>query len=111
MSRADLTSEIQTAMAALWETMAKIISVVVSRSVLDLDVEQKKPKMDRGELAMKTIANTVKAINECGLLHSSRSLKVASVQQEVWKDLFSQSSFPQPSQASSTTNNEGISGS
>ena len=102
MGRADLQTEIQTAMAALWQSLAKVVSVVVSRAVLDLDAESKKPKMDKGALAMKTTLNTVRAINECGLLHPNRTLEVAGIQQMVWKEVFPQTSFPQPSQASST---------
>ena len=95
-------------MESIWESMAKIVSTVVAKAVLDLDAEQKKPKMNRGELAMKATAHTVKAINECGPLRPSRSLEVASLQQEIWKELFPQSSFQQSSQASSTPiNNEG----
>ena len=108
VNKADLGAEVQTAMASIWEALAKVVATVVSRAVLDLDVELKKPKMDKGGLAMRTVANTVKAINECGLLHPSRQLEVASIQQNVWKDVFSQDSSPQSSQASSAPiNNKG----
>merc|ERR1711895_119496 len=80
-------------MASIWEALAKVVSIVVSRAVLDLDAELKKPKMDKGGLAMRTVANTVRAINECGLLQPSKPLEVAGVQQTVWKELFSQNTF------------------
>ena len=64
-------------------------------------VEMKKPKMDKGGLAMKIVGNTVRTINECGLLQPSKLLEVTGVQQTVWKEIFSQSTFPQASQASS----------
>ena len=102
MGRADLQAEIQTAMASLWESLAKVVSIVVSRAVLDLDAEQKKPKMNKGDLAMKTASNTVRTINECGLLPPNRTLEVTGVQKMVWKEVFPQAVFPQPSQASST---------
>ena len=102
VGRADLQAEIKMAMAALWGSLARVISTVVSKSLLDLDAEQKKPKMNRGDLAMKTTAHTVRAIKECGLLHPNSSLEVAGVQEAVWKELFPQATFPQPSQASST---------
>ena len=105
VNKTDLGAEIQTAMASIWEALARVVSVVVSRAVLDLDVELKKPKMDKGGLAMRTVANTVRAINECGLLQPSKPLEVAGVQQTVWKELFSQNTFPQASQASSVPNN------
>ena len=103
-----LSNALQAAMVSIWEAMAKVVATVVSRAVLDLDVELKKPKMDRGGLARKTVANTVKAINECGLLHPSRPLEVASITQVVWSDVFSQNSSTQSSQAcSAPINNEG----
>ena len=91
-----------TRMSALWATLARIVSTVVSRAILDLDAEQKKPKVSKGELVRKTTANTVKAINECGLLLPNRSLEVAGMQQIVWNDVFSQTDTPHSSQASST---------
>ena len=102
VSRSDLETEVKTAMSALWATLAKIVSTVVSRAVLDLDAEQKKPKVSKGELVRKTTANTVKAINECGLLLPNGPLEVAGVQQIVWNDVFSQTDTPHSSQASST---------
>ena len=101
VGKADLEAEVQKAMASIWDAMAKVVSVVVSRAVLDLDVETKKPKMDRGGLVRKIVANTVRTINECGLLQPSKPLEVAGVQQNVWKEIFPQNTFQQPSQASS----------
>ena len=105
VNKADLDAQVQAAMVSIWEAMAKVIATVVSRAVLDLDVELKKPKMDKGGLAMRTVANTVKAINECGLLHPSRTIEVAGVQQKVWKDIFPRDEFPISSQAGSTSQN------
>ena len=102
MSRAELETSLDTAMSQLWEYLASVVSIVVSRAVLDLEAELKKPKVSRGELVLKTTANTVRAIKDCGLLHSNRTQEVADVQQKVWKDIFPQSVFPNISQASST---------
>ena len=78
---------------------------------MDLDVEMKKPKMDKGGLAKKIVSNTVRSINECGLLQPSKPLEVAGVQQTVWKEIFSQNTFQQPSQASpAPINNSNASG-
>ena len=76
------------------------MSYVVSKAVLDLEAELKKPKMNKGELVLKTTANTVKAIKGCGLLHPSRTLEVTGVEENVWKLIFPQNDFPLPNQAS-----------
>ena len=102
MSRTELEASLDTAMSRLWDHLASVVSIVVSRAVLDLEAELKKPKVSRGELVLKTTANTVKAIKDCGLLHSNRPQEVADVQQKVWKDIFPHSVFPSISQASST---------
>ena len=104
VSRDDLETEVKRAMSTLWATLAKVVATVVSRAVLDLDAEQKKPKVSKGELVRKTSANTVKAINECGLLPPNGSLEVAGVQQAVWNEVFSQTDTPHSSQAGSTPN-------
>ena len=87
------------AMGALWETLASVIATVVSKAILDLNAELKKPKVDQGGLAMKVTTNTVKAIKECGLLDPSRPMEVIGVQQNVWKDVFPQAPSPQSNQA------------
>ena len=89
-------------MSELLGHLANIVAVVVSRAVLDLEAEIRKPKVSRGELVLKTTANTVKAIKDCGLPHTNGSLEVTNVQQSVWKDIFPQDAFPLISQASST---------
>ena len=101
VNKADLGAEIQSAMVSIWDALAKVVSVVVSRAVLDLDVELKKERVDKGGLARKIVVNTVRAINECGLLQPSKPLEVTGVQQTVWKEIFSQNTFEQASQASS----------
>ena len=108
MSRGDLETEINRAFGTLWESLAKVISTVVSKAVLDLEAELKKGKgrvEDRGGLVLKTATHTVKAIKECGLLHPNRTIEVTGVQKSVWKDLFPQADFPTSSQASSTPQN------
>ena len=109
MSRSECETFLQTAMSALWEHIARVVSVVVSRAVLDLEVELKKPKVNRGELVLKATANTVKAIKDCGLQQSNKPLEVVDVQLKVWKDIFPQAAFPIISQASSTPPNTDIS--
>ena len=88
-------------MGAIWEPLVVIIATVVSKAVLDLNEEWKKGKVDRGGLALKTTANTVKAIKDCGLLDPSRPMEVIGVQQNVWKDVFPQTPFPHSNQAGS----------
>ena len=102
VSRSDLDQEMKKDKRQLWESMALVISTIVSRSLLDLNEELKKPKVDRGALTMQVTTNAVKAIKECGLLDSSSSIEVAGVQQNVWKNVFPQTPFPHPSQADST---------
>ena len=107
ISRAECEAMLQTAMSSLWEHIARVVSVVVSRAVLDLEVELeaelKKPKVNRGELVLKATANTVKAIKDCGLQQSNRPNEVTDVQQHVWKAIFPQAALPNISQASSTS--------
>ena len=102
VSRSDLDQEMKKDKRQLWESMALVISTIVSRSLLVLNEELKKPKVDRGALTMQVTTNAVKAIKECGLLDSSSSIEVAGVQQNVWKNVFPQTPFPHPSQADST---------
>ena len=106
VSKAELDTAVELAvniaMGKIWESLAVVISTVVSKAVLDLNEElKKKSKVDRGEMAMKATANTVKAIKDCGLLHPSRPIEVMGVQKAVWKDVFPQASFPNSYQASS----------
>ena len=89
------------AYSEMWQFLAVIVSTVVSKAVLDLNEETKKPKIDRGGLAMRVTLNAVRAIKDCGLLDPSRPIEVIGVQQIVWKDLFPQP-FPHPNPASST---------
>ena len=102
MSRTEVKESMGAAMSELLGHLANIVAVVVSRAVLDLEAEIRKPKVSRGELVLKTTANTVKAIKDCGLPHTNGSLEVTNVQQSVWKDIFPQDAFPLISQASST---------
>ena len=88
VSRADLDERVKSAMGQIWEILAVIIPTVVSKAVLDLNEGLKKAKVDRGGLAMKATANTVRAIKECGLLDPSRPIEVIGVQKSVWKDVF-----------------------
>ena len=114
MCRGDLETEISSAISALWESLAQIISTVVSKAVLDLDAELKRGKgkvEDRGGLVMKTTAHTVRAIKECGLLHPNGTLEVTGVQKSVWKDIFPLVEFPRSSQASSTPHSNIVNGS
>ena len=67
-------------MASIWDALAITVSVVVSRAVLDLDAEMKKPTMDKGGLVRKIVSNAVRSINECGLLQPSKPLEVAGIQ-------------------------------
>ena len=92
-------------MRRIWETLAPVISTVVSRAVLDLEVEMKKPRVSKSELVLKTTANAVKAIKYCGLLHTNGSLELTAVQETVWKGIFPQDEFPAASQGSSTPQN------
>ena len=91
MSRNDLETKINTALGTLWESLARVISTVVSKAILDLEAELKKGK---GKVA-----------KECGLLHPNRSIEVTEVQKNVWKDVFPQADFPTSSQASSAPRN------
>ena len=68
VSRKDLETELNNAKAKIWESFAQIVSTVVSKAVLDLNEELKKPKVDRGALVKNVASNTVRAIKECGLL-------------------------------------------
>ena len=77
-------------------------STAVSKAILDLNEELKKPKFDRGGLAMKVASNTVRAIKDCGLLDPSRPIEVIGVQKSVWKDVFPQTPFPHSNQAGSS---------
>ena len=54
MNRADLASEIQTAMAAVWAAMAKIVAVVVSIIVVDV----KTNAQSRTALSMRRTDNS-----------------------------------------------------
>ena len=92
-------------MAKLWNHLAIMVSCVVSKAILDLEAELKKPKVNRGELVLKTTANTVRAIKECGPLLPNGTPEVSGVQQNVWKMIFPQNAFPHPTQASSTPQN------
>ena len=104
MSRADLENQINLAMSSLWESLARVISTVVSKAVLDFEAKLKGKgrSVDHGGLVLKTTAHTVKAITECGLLPPNRTLEVTGVQKNVWKEVFPQADFPTSSQASST---------
>ena len=96
------------ALGTLWESLARIISTVVSKSILDLDVELKKGKgkvADRGGLVLNAAMHTVKAIKECGLLHPNSAIEVTGIQKNVWKDVFPQADFPTSSQACSIPHN------
>ena len=95
----------QQAMGDLWSSLAVVVSTAVSKSLLDLGADLKKGKVNQGDLVLKTTANTVRAIKECGLLHPSRTIEVAGVQQKVWKDIFPRDEFPISSQAGSTSQN------
>ena len=101
VSKTELDTKVESAMGAIWEPLVVIIATVVSKAVLDLNEEWKKGKVDRGGLALKATANTVKAIKECGLLDPSRPMEVIGVQQNVWKDVFPQTPFPHSNQAGS----------
>ena len=92
----------RTAYGEMWSFLAVIVSTVVSKAVLDLNEELKKPKFDRGGLAMKVTSNTVRAIKDCGLLDPSRPIEVIGVQKSVWKDVFPQAPFPYSNQAGSS---------
>ena len=105
ISRKGVEEELKTAMAKLWDHMANMVSFVVSKAILDLEAELKKPKVNRGELVLKTTANTVRAIKECGPLLPNGTPEVSGVQQNVWKMIFPQNAFPHPTQASSTPQN------
>ena len=105
MSRAEMETAMQSAMAKLWENMAFVLSMSVSRTVLDLESERKKGKVNLGDMVLKASANTVKAIKECGLPHPSGTIEVSGVQQKVWKTLLPQDEFPLSSQASSSPHN------
>ena len=97
-----------TALGSLWESLATVISTVVSKAVLDLEAELKKGKgkvADRGGLVLNATTHTVKAIKEYGLLHPNRSIEVTEVQKNVWKDVFPQADFPTSSQACSIPHN------
>ena len=91
----------KTAYGELWESLAVVVSTIVSKAILDLNEELKKPKFDRGGLAMKVTSNTVRAIKDCGLLDPSRPMEVIGVQASVWKDVFPQDPFPHSNPASS----------
>ena len=93
---------VNAAIGKIWESLAVVISTVVSKAVLDLNEGLKKSKVDRGGLAMKATSNTVKAIKDCGLLHPSRPIEVVGVQHAVWKDVFPQVPFPYSNQAGSS---------
>ena len=105
MSRSEFEAEMQQAMGDLWSSLAVVVSTAVSKAVLDLEADLKKGKVNHGDLVLRTAANTVKAIKACGLLHPSRTIEVAGVQQKVWKDVFPRDEFPTSSQASSSQNN------
>ena len=114
MSRTDLEKEMNSAISILWETLAQVISTVVSKAVLDLDGELKRGKgkvEDRGGLVLKTTTHTVRAMKECGLQHPNGTLEVAEVQKSVWKDIFPLVEFPRSSQASSTPHSNMVNGS
>ena len=98
----DLEREMKEAMGKIWASLAKIISTVVSKAVLDMNVELKKPKVNCGLLVKKISSNTVRAIKECGLLDPSSSMEETGVQQQVWEEVFPQTPFPHPSLADST---------
>ena len=90
------------AYSEMWQFLAVIVSTVVSKAVLDLNEETKKPKIDRGGLAMRVTLNTVRAIKDYGLLDPSRPIEVIGVQKHVWKDVFPQTPFPLSNLADST---------
>ena len=102
VTKKDLETSLQKERDIIWASLVKVIAAVVSKAVLDLNEEIKKPKVDKGGLILKVTSNSVRAIKECGLLHPSGSIEVAEVQKEVWKDVFPQTAFPYPSQADST---------
>ena len=102
ISRAETETAIQSAMAKLWENLAVVISLSVSRTVLDLESERKKGKVNLADLVLRTSVNTVRAMKECGLPHPSGTTEVTGMKQKVWKNIFPQDEFPLPSQASST---------
>ena len=64
MSRTELEASLDTAIGQLWQHLASVVSIVVSRAVLELEAELKKPKVSHGELVLRTTANTVKAIKD-----------------------------------------------
>ena len=109
VSKSEVETALAAAMSELWMHLANIVSVVVSRAVLDLEAEIRKPKVNKGELVLKATANTVRAIKDCGLLHPNRQIEVTDVQQHVWKDIFPQTPFPNISQACSTPLNHYVS--
>ena len=102
VSRAEMEIEIAKAMTKLWESLAAVMSMTVSRTLLDLESDRKKGKVNATDIVLRSAANTVKAIKECGLLHPSGTLEVTGVQQKTWKNVFPQAEFPLSSQASST---------
>ena len=105
MSRGDLETQINSAIGALWESLARVVSTVVSKAILDLEAELKRGRgkvEDRGSLVLKATSHSVKAIKECGLLPPNRTIEVTGVQKSVWKEVFPQTDFPTSSQASST---------
>ena len=69
-----MEARVKTAYIEMWEVLAVIVSTTVSKAILDLNEELKKPKFDRGGLAMKVTSNAVRAIKECGLLDPSRPI-------------------------------------
>ena len=90
MSRDDLETQINSAIGALWESLARVVSTVVSKAILDLEAELKRGRgkvEDRGSLVLKATSHSVKAIKECGLLHPNKTLEVTGVQKNVWKDV------------------------
>ena len=105
ISRKGVEEELKTAMAKLWDHMANMVSYVVSKAILDLESELKKPKVNRGDLVLKTTANAVKAIKECGPQPPNGTPEESGVQQNVWKMIFPQHAFPHPTPASSTPQN------
>ena len=102
ITREDFETQMQTAIANVWKTFATVMSTVVSRAVLELEDERKKPRPSMSELVRKNTANTVKAIMDCGLLPPNMALEVTEVQRNVWKDIYPQDEYSSSSQGSAT---------
>ena len=51
-------------MGSIWESLAVVVSTVVSRAVLDLNTDQKRGKVNQRDVVLRLATNTVKTIME-----------------------------------------------